>query len=746
MAIATLKRLSSGSLPVVVLFVLLLSSLYLLSGSTQNSLLFDSLYSVLLGINIFAILLLCALIGKHLYRLIKQYRSQATGSRMTTRLVVMFIILSVTPVSVVYYFSLQFLQRGIDSWFDVRVENALSDALELSRASLGIRMQELLRETSLVAEKLQSTPDELAALTLNDQRSQRGAAEMTLFTPSGRIVASSSKDVEKLIPQQLADTTYLRINQGNPDVALAPLSEKELAIRIAVVLQPHAPRTEKRILQVLYEVPERINILADSVQTAFGNYKELAYLRIPLKYSFILTLSLVLLLSILTAIWAAFYYSRRMMAPITDLVEGTRAVAAGDYDKRLPLPGRDELGFLVHSFNEMTQKIALATETAKQSQQQAEQQNAYLEVVLAHLNSGVLTFDNRQHLHTSNATAEQVFNFDLQQYNGKTIQEIASLHPHIQQVADVLRKHLQNDDHEWRDEITLFGSGGRQVLMCRGTTLPHTVTLQGGHVVVFDDITNLLQVQRNAAWGEVARRLAHEIKNPLTPIQLSAERMRHKYLKTMAPEDAELLDRSTHTIVQQVETLKQMVKAFSDYARMPGLTLQPLDLNTLIAETRDLYSLDEHHTGIKLSLDAKLPDIEADAGRMRQLLHNLIKNAIEATPSDKPSQLNISTRRTEQQNCQLVEIRIEDDGPGIPEDIFAQLFEPYVTTKPKGTGLGLAIVKKIVEEHGGVIWAENLPNGGAGIILRLPVLNNQSDHTAQTRRESDMRNENDAAA
>ncbi len=746
MAIAAIRRLTSGSKPVITLFVLLLASLYLLSGSTQNSLLFDRLYSLLLGVNLLAIVLLFGLIGKHLYRLVKQYRSRATGSRLTSRLVVMFIILSVTPVSVVYYFSLQFLQRGIDSWFDVRVEKALNDALELSQAALGIRMQELLRQTRLVADKLQTTPDELAALTLNDQRSQGDAAEMTLFTPNGRIVASSSKDVEKLIPQQLADTTYLRLSQGIPDVALAPLSEKELAIRIAVVLQPQAPMTEKRILQALYEVPERINILADSVQTAFGNYNELAYLRIPLKYSFILTLSLVLLLSILTAIWAAFYYARRMMAPIIDLVEGTRAVAAGDYDKRLPLPGRDELGFLVHSFNEMTHKIALATETARQSQQQAEQQTAYLEVVLAHLNSGVLTFDDQQQLHTSNATAEQIFDFDLQQYRGRTIQEIAGLHPQIQQVADALNLHLHNNEQEWRDEITLFGSGGRQVLMCRGTTLPHTVTLQGGQVVVFDDITNLLQAQRNAAWGEVARRLAHEIKNPLTPIQLSAERLRRKYLHTLPAEDAELLDRSTHTIVQQVETLKQMVKAFSDYARMPRLQIQAIDLNGIITETRDLYTLDEQHTGIHLNLDQELPSIEVDAGRMRQLLNNLIKNAIEAIPADKPGQLTITTRCATQHNCQFVEIRIEDNGPGIPEHIFDQLFEPYVTTKPKGTGLGLAIVKKIVEEHGGMIWAENLPKSGAGIILRLPVTGNHSARTAQTNAEPEMGNENDAAA
>jgi nitrogen fixation/metabolism regulation signal transduction histidine kinase len=324
--------------------------------------------------------------------------------------------------------------------------------------------------------------------------------------------------------------------------------------------------------------------------------------------------------------------------------------------------------------------------------------------------------------------------------------EIAALTPRLQQVADTIARHLQNRDLEWRDEITLFGDSGRQVLMIRGTTLPHTVTLQGGHVVVFDDITNLLQAQRNAAWGEVARRLAHEIKNPLTPIQLSAERLRHRYLDKMDPEDAELLDRSTHTIVQQVETLKQMVKAFSDYARMPKLQLQPLDLNSLIIETRDLYQQDEDLTHIELSLDTGLPKLEADAGRIRQLLHNLIKNAIEAMSDLATRHILISSTSFEHHGSRYIEISVTDNGPGIPDEIVGQLFDPYVTTKPKGSGLGLAIVKKIVEEHGGIIRAENLPNGGAGIILRLPVLTTHTGGTAQPNTESDTGNKNDAAA
>lgn len=626
----------------------------------------------------------------------------------------------------------------------MRVENALKDALELSQASLGIRMHELLRETELAAKQLQGTPDELIALALNDQRSKGGVAELTIFSASGRIVASSSEETSGLVPQRLSDTTYLRIHQGQSDVGLVPVSDKELSIRIAVALQPAHPVTEKRILQALYDIPERINVLADSVQTAFGDYNELAYMRIPLKYSFILTLSLVLMLSILTSIWAAFYYSRRMVAPITNLVEGTQAVAAGNYDKRLPLPGSDELGLLVLSFNEMTHKIALADETAKLSQQQMEQQNAYLEVVLAHLSSGVLTFDYEHQLHSSNTTANQILNIELQQHHGQSLQTVTASYPQIQQLIDVILSHLQKHDHEWRDEVTLFGPGGRQVLMCRGTSLPHTVTLQGGHVVVFDDITNLLQAQRNAAWGEVARRLAHEIKNPLTPIQLSAERLRRKYLDIMDPDDAEVLDRSTHTIVQQVETLKEMVKAFSDYARMPALQLQPVDLNTIVAEVSELYHDNEAGVHITIQRGNDMPLIEADAGRMRQLLHNLIKNGIEAMSDKHASHLILTTHCIEDEKCQHIELRIEDNGPGIPADVFGQLFEPYITTKPKGSGLGLAIVKKIVEEHGGDIRAENLPDGGASVILRLPVVARHPD-TDSDKQNPDLEKNSDAA-
>jgi nitrogen fixation/metabolism regulation signal transduction histidine kinase len=721
-----IKKLFTGSMPVVALFVLLLTSLYLMSDATHNAALFGQLYSLLLGINLLAIVLFVGLIAKSLWRLVQQYRQQMAGSRLTARLVIMFVILSVTPVSVVYYFSLDFLQRGIDSWFDVRVENALNDALELSKTSLGIRMSKLLEEGEKMAAALRETSNDVAALTLNDLRRGSDASELTLFNLNGRIIAASSVEAEKFLPVQLDTSTQILLRQGKTDVGLVPLKDTGLSIRVAVPVPSTDPLKETRVLQALYSVPGQINTLADSVQSAFGKYRELAYLRIPLKYSFILTLSLVLLLSIMMAIWAAFFAARRMVAPISDLVEGTRAVAAGDYEKRLPLPGHDELGFLVRSFNEMTHRIALARNEASNSQRQAEAQHAYLETVLTNLSSGVMTLDTEHCLHTSNPSASQILGIDLSLYHGQPLEQLISDRPVLRALVEPVYEHLEQGETNWQEEITLFSRGGRQVLMCRGTLLPDSSEMPGGTLIVFDDITTLIQAQRNAAWGEVARRLAHEIKNPLTPIQLSAERLRHKYLNKMDPDDAGVLDRATHTIVQQVETLKEMVKAFSEYARMPTLQREDVDLNAIIREVLELYQGGENAVRFSLQLDKSTPHIEADVGRMRQLLHNLIKNALEAMDYET-GELLISTRCVEEHACRYVELKFQDTGPGFPEELIGQLFEPYVTNKTRGSGLGLAIVKKIVEEHGGMLEAENVEGTGACVVIRLPVVSMDAD-------------------
>ena len=741
MVTRTLRRLSAGITPVIALFFLLLASLYLMSSATQNSAQFGQLYSFLLVLNLLELVVLVGLIAVNLQRLRRQYREGVVGSRLTVRLVTIFVILSVVPVSLVYYFSVDFLQRGIDSWFDVRTEKALTDSLELSRIALDGRMRDLLRQTDLMARELEGLPPAQALASMDALRHRSGASDLTLMTTHGQVIVFSSDDPTLIVPLQPSESILLSLRQGLTHVGLDPIRDTGLYVRVIVNVHSSTLNDASQALQALFPVASNMNTLAEGVQTAYAKYQELDYLREPLKFSFTLTLSLVMLLSVLMAVWAALFSARSLTEPVRVLAIGTRAVAAGNYDQQLPsLPAHDELSFLVTSFNDMTKKIAQARDAAQLSHQQAEQQRAYLEAVLVRLSSGVLTFDAQQVLRTANLAANQILGSDITQHIGKTLHQIRDDYPPLRVFADALLPHLSGNPQEWREEVALFGSGGRQVLMCRGAPLPHienehtvrhgrspdTENTGSGYVTVFDDITALIQAQRDAAWGEVARRLAHEIKNPLTPIQLSAERLRYKYLDTIAAytgnaEDAHVLDRATRTIIQQVGAMKEMVQAFSDYARAPKLVLQPLNINTLIEDVIDLYRGHDSKIQLLTELDQQLPTIEADTGRFRQLLHNLLKNSLNALHENAGCCIVITTRWVHDTDFNGIELTVRDNGPGIPSDILGTLFEPGVTRKSKGSGLGLAIVKKIVEEHGGVVKAENNPEGGACISVRLPL-------------------------
>lgn len=729
MVTPALKKLTGGLWPIIALTLLMLVSLKLMSDATENSASFGQLYSWLLLVNILGLVLLVVLITVNLYRLLRQLRHHVAGSRLTARMVVMFIILAGTPVLMVYYFSLQFLHRGIESWFDVKVESALTDALELSRTALGMRMTELRRETDEMATQIRGLPNEAVALQLNDLRELGGATEMTVLSSKGHIIAASTGDTTTILPNRPSDTVLLQVRRSGSYIGLDPGSDPGLRIRVVVTVPEVDPKGDSRILQALFPVTKRMNELADSVQTAFTQYRELAYLRTPLKKTFTLTLSLVLLLSLLSAVWAAFFSARRLAAPIRDLAEGTRAVAAGDYETQLPRSGSDEMAFLVQSFNDMTRRIARARDEAKRSQQELEEQHNYLEAVLARLSSGVFTFDHEHRLYTSNNAASQILGVDLSGQRGQRPEEIGRKYPNLGTLTDTFQRHLGSTATDWREEISLFGPGGRQVLMCRGTSLSATGYGRPGHVIVFDDVTALIQAQKNAAWSEVARRLAHEIKNPLTPIQLSAERLRHKYLPKMQNRDKEILDRLTHTIVQQVESMKEMVNAFSSYARTPQIQPQLLAANKLVKEVVEMYRFNAKDRRIESRLDPNLPSMEADPGRLRQVLHNLLKNAVEAAPGKETLQVVVTSQCVQSHGCGYIDISVEDNGSGFPPEILEQAFEPYVTTKTKGTGLGLAIVKKIVEEHAGMVSAENKPEGGALVRLRFPAASAEAQAT-----------------
>ncbi len=700
-------------LPGALLFALLLGSLYAMGIATESSARFGHLYLYLLLFNTLALFGLAGLILRHLLRLWRQHRRKAPGARLIARMVALFSALTLVPLAIVYAFSLQFLHRSIDSWFDVRISSALEDALELGRAALDARLREALRTTQTLArslEELSERPD----VSLHDLRSQGGAFELTLMTEKGRVLAFASADPTHILPLRFEGAGLFQLRQGRAYVGVGPASDGNLYIR-AVVPMASLAEGEPRLLQALYPFPQRLSTLAESVQAAYGQYQELAYLREPLKFSFTLSLSLVLLLSALAALLAGMEAARRLATPIGELVKGTQAVAEGRYDIQLPVTGQDDLGFLVQTFNDMTRKLARARHEAQRYQAQLERSRTHLEAILAHISSGVWMVDTRQVLRTANKAAGRILNTPLEPYLGSPLARIGEAHPQLAPLIDTLRAHLKGTQ-AWHAEITLMHPK-RQVLICRGSPLFLEEHIPAGHVIAFDDVTALIQAQRNAAWGEVARRLAHEIKNPLTPIQLSAERLRHKYLKRMSGKDAELMDRLTHTIIQQVEAMKEMVNAFSEYARAPMMQRQRLDLNRIVQEVVELYR--GGRMALHVQLAPALPPMEGDPARLRQVLHNLIKNAQEAMEGRGDAALWITTALIAGEG--VIEFRVEDNGPGIPEALLDQLFEPYVTTKPKGTGLGLAIVKRIVEEHGGIIWAENRVGGGARIVIRFPI-------------------------
>ena len=740
----SLKRAASA-VTVGIGGMLWLAAILFMAQTAQNSEQFSRLHPWILGINVAGLAVLVGLLGTKLAQLIRDWRGHVIGSRLKARMVWIFGVLATLPILLVYFFAVQFLNKGIDSWFNVEIRRSLDDALVLSRSALEVRMREHLADTEMAADELSGVTSSLPGL-LESLRRQVGALELTVATERGAIIAVSKGLSSDIVPEDVPDEVLLQASQGQPFVSLEPQQEGGYVIRTAVPISGQGvPGEGKLLLQGLYPVAERLGALADTVQAAYKQFGEKDYLRKPLKASFILTLTVVLLLALLGAWYGAIFTAQRLVQPIQDLVQGTRAVAQGDLDTKLPLTSHDEMGFLVHSFNDMIKRLRHAREDQRRAQQSAETERANLAVILARLSTGVISLERDWRVRTANRAASTILGEDLESRVNTQFDTIgADPQGFARQFADACRHRFDAGAVEWREQFTFQTGAGRRILMCACTPLPGEGDEPGGYVLVFDDITVMLQAQREAAWGEVARRLAHEIKNPLTPIRLSAERMRHKLLPAMTdPKDVQMVERATETIVQQVEAMKEMVNAFSEYARAPRLEMATVDLNKMVTEVSDLYRAQGAIRGVQLQvdLDPMLDTVVADPGRLRQLLNNLLTNAVEALEGQGAgSTIVVTTRRAMRGGAEVVEITVEDNGPGFQRELIGQVFEPYVTTKAKGTGLGLAIVRKIVEEHGGHIEADNRAAGGARIRIDLP-LHEAGSEAAQGRGKLEPRRE-----
>jgi PAS domain S-box-containing protein len=705
----TLRR----ALPALAVIALLLASLKLAEDAAGGGGV-GLYYRWILGAAATALALLALAIAQRLWRLRVDLQRGAPGARLGRRLLVMLVLLAVPPVVVVYGFALRFLDATIDNWFNVKLEQALDNALEIGRIVIDERLRVAERASVDISARLDATPaNELQAI-LDDEIDEIGATQLAVFDNDGRVIATASSDPRYLDPP-LPDATMQMRLQGNGRYAAAEPIGDILMLRVAVPIASDVPGS-KRLLQGLFPLPTRLQALTRGIENASFDFQRLKFLRGSLKLTFALILTFALLLSALLVTLAAFGVARRLVAPVGRLIAATRAVGAGRYDTPLPIASNDELGFLVDSFAQMTREIEFASARAQKSAQETERQRAWLVALLERLSAGVLGFDQSGHLRIANRAAEGILGVSAAHYLGRSLAEIERDEPHLAAFTEPLARHLRGGLREWREELVVDTADGRRVLMLRGTALPD----DAGYVAVFDDLTVLNRAQRDAAWGEVARRLAHEVRNPLTPIQLAAERLRRRFLGRLSAEEGELIDRATHTIVSQVEALKTMVNAFGDYARPQPAALRPIALHALLDDVLDLYENDQR-IGLSRDLADGEPLVRADAVRLRQALHNLIKNALEAIGDARKPQILVSTRVVHDDEQEWVELAVADNGPGLPNDFGERWFEPYTTSKNKGTGLGLAVVKKIAEEHGGSIRAENRAQGGAVFTLRLPI-------------------------
>lgn len=710
-------------LPVGMILLLLAVSLYLVNLTTVNPNSSEQYGDFLIYLNGFILVILIIAVLTNLFRAIYQWHTHQAGSRFTIRLMTGFLVLTLLPLMVVSFFSMNFIGQRIDRWFDVRIERALEDSVDLSRISLETRNQQHLYELKRLASAIRNKPRLDTLEIVDNWRYEVEAHEVVLFGPDGRFEVTSVGNTETLIPQFPAQDLYYELEQADTYYHLEPVGEDDLFSRVAikVIYDFEEGNPKEGVLTALFTISEYEKSLARSVDVAQKEYKELRFQRNLIKDSFRLTLFVIMVLTVLFSLWAAFVFSRRLTNPVRVLVEGTLAVAAGDLDKKLPVVERDDFSSLARSFNTMTRRLSAAQQEREQARRQLQQEHDYLYVVLEHLTSGVITLDEALVIQRVNSAASGILGLELNQFLDKNLQEAAQLCPELNPLVNAVTPHLTTNNNEWQAEIHLDVKGKRRTLACRGAGLPNDENEQLGYVIVFDDISELIQAEHDAAWSEVARRLAHEIKNPLTPIQLSAERLARKLKGELSEDSGQFLNRMTNTIVQQVDALKGMVNAFSEYAKAPALALQEVDFNQLVLNVVDLYRTNEQHVTIvtELTLTTR---VRVDVNRIRQLLVNLIKNALEAIGEHSTEgTITLSAQELVLKGQTFAELTVLDSGPGINPELLPKLFDPYVTTKHKGTGLGLAIVKKIVEEHGGQISAHNHESKGAMITVLIPI-------------------------
>lgn len=725
----------------------------LLAWSTGNASRVAQYQTLLLWLNGALALALFIWVVALTANLLGQLRRGQFGARLTARFALAFALIGVLPGALIYTLSVQFMSRSIESWFNVRVDTALESGLALGRAAIDAQLAELDSRARAMMPELTTTSDSDMASVITRLREANGLNDVMVFSSTGRLIAFSTDKLGTLLPPMPPPSVLnqLRLTRGYSAAAMdesaAGPVEAALQLRVIVPLGSQdrgdvslGVTADARWLQLIQPLSDKIARNAAEVQAGNLDYQELALSRRSLRNLYGITLTLALLLAVFAAIAVALYLSKKLVSPLLALASGTHAVSVGDY-RPLPEPTtRDEVAQLTRSFNAMTKQLDDARRLVETNRNQLERSNVYLESVLANLSAGVLVFDEQFRVTTFNQGAQTILAVDLRASPGRPLETIDGLLEFSGRIRQAFAEHsaVGSERTHWQEqfELTIEATGKRDsehtvTVLARGTHL-RVDNRNNGYMVVFDDISEVISANRTVAWGEVARRLAHEIKNPLTPIQLSAERLAMKLTHKLEPADAQLLERATTTIVNQVTSLKHMVDDFKEYARKPTSAMLPIDLNELVDQVLTLYGWDPDEASpadvnmpwhLEVSLAPNLPLIEGDSTQLRQVIHNLLANARDAL-ADMPEAgaMMVATQVAEAQPQdgppqQSVRLTVMDSGPGFPAHVLQRVFEPYVTTKAQGTGLGLAIVRKIVEEHGGRIDVSNRRDGGARVSI-----------------------------
>ncbi|MFZ6645749.1 ATP-binding protein [Undibacterium sp. TJN25] len=771
--------------------------LFFLMSASENSSQLEQYYVWLAGANALIACALLLMVATLLWRLFKRYRSGEFGSRLMTRLVLLFALVGIVPGAVIYVVSVQFVSRSIESWFDVKIESALESGFNLGRSALELSLADLQGKARNMASQLSEPSEASMAIHLSRLREQMQVQDAIIVNSRGRVIASANADVRALLPELPTQAMIRRASvsrayaatEGNPEVSAqaevdslgrrssaatsnaanaangtsaAGQAPTVLRSRVVVAIQTAntglSLQNDTFYLQLIHPVPKELASNAESLQNAASEYEIRSRSRSSLRKMYLYTLTLTLLLAIFAAIGSAFMISGELARPLLLLAEGTKAVAEGNLSPRPIVTTSDELGTLTQSFNTMTRQLSDARGAVEKNRSELETAKAYLESVLANMSAGVMVLDQGRNLVTCNESVERILQRSLEGDIGKSLEDIEGMHAFAAAIDKAFsEQHAQSaagganeNEQHWQQQIEIprmqpaagapsspDHAGDKNnteeqsiTLLARGSHLP--VASGTGYVVVFDDISNIISAQRSIAWGEVARRLAHEIKNPLTPIQLSAERLQMKLQDKLNEADVAILNKSTTTIVNQVTSMKRMVDDFRDYARTPPAVLKQLNLSALIDEVLHLYVAGDERDAIRVNLAPDLPAVMGDATQLRQVIHNLLQNAQDAVADNvKPGfvpQIDVTTEvvrytGADKAGRSAVRLSIIDNGPGFSSKILARAFEPYATSKPRGTGLGLPMVKKIIDEHGGRIDIQNRSdtNGAKVSILLLKL-------------------------